>query len=72
MWQPIDTYPWPKTEWDYDIPSALVFAPNDGIRIARCILSIDYEGGKEYRFEFDRDCYNIEPTHWMPLPEVPK
>jgi len=76
MWQTMDTYLWPVQEWDYDHPQTLVYAPDVGIRIARCILSIDdYSDDSpipRYSFTYDRDGWEIQPTHWMPLPSAPE
>jgi len=69
MWQLIETYQKPTTEWDFDFPNALFYSPRTGIVIGRCVL-IDEEE-QDYSFQYDCDGFSIEPTHWMPLPLPP-
>ena len=69
MWQPIETYIRPTEEFEYLHPRALFYSPKTGVVLGRCILWDKEEG----RFDFyDRDGYEVLPTHWMPLPEPPK
>lgn len=57
-WQPIDTSPKDGTR-------IITFGP-EGICMARYTKSVR----KEF---WESDCeYEINPTHWMPLPEGPK
>ena len=70
MWQLIETYVLPTEEWSYDYPKAMFYSKTHGILIGRCVL-IDAEE-KEYSFWYDHGCLSFKPTHWMPLPEVPK
>jgi hypothetical protein len=69
LWQSIETYPLPTIECDLDYPKALFYSPKTGIVIGRCTLW-DIED-KKYSFQYDCDGFNIEPTHWMPLPPPP-
>lgn len=69
MWQPIETYALPKVGWDFDYPRALFFSEATGIVIGRCILEDKEESS--YNFQYDRDSFSFEPTHWMPLPKSP-
>jgi hypothetical protein len=70
MWQTIETFPYPEKEWDFSTPSYLLYSKESGIVIGACVLT-DAED-KVYRFTFGASAWNVKPTHWMPLPEIPK
>lgn len=69
-WQTIDMFPYPENEWDFSVPSYLLYSDESGIVVGTCLLT-DAED-KVYLFQYDRECLRIKPTHWMPLPEAPK
>lgn len=69
VWLPINIYPLPKKEYDFDYPKALFYSKETGIVVGRCYLQDEDE--KLYIFHYDQDGLIIEPTHWMPLPDKP-
>ena len=66
-WQPIETAP---TNGDSVL---LYYGSKYYIMEGRCFpRDTGYSGGMSYSWVAALDMGDLEPTHWMPLPEPPK
>lgn len=76
QWQPIETAPRDGRSvlvaggtYSYDAECFPEDRPFDGVWIARCIHTGEWEG--PYGSEYDAQ-YWLKPEWWMPLPDAPQ
>jgi hypothetical protein len=65
----IDTFPYPKQEWDFQHPSFLLYDLRLGWVIGACLLTDEED--QTFEFRYGCESHLVKPTHWCELPPKP-